>query len=680
MTYDDNNKTANVTLNSLLTNSGAITVKYEKDGASVTETKDVGDYTVKIDVAAGDNFNASSDLTASAWKFSIAPANQSAPTSLGVAAPTASGGNGKITGTSTAMEYSTDSSFASPTDCSNTETEVAPGTYYVRFKAKTNYNAGTVSAALVVPAYSATKYTVTVTSDANGMARTDKTTDIAAGETVTLTATPNSGYVFDQWTDKTPNSLTIGADGKFTMPNGNVSVKATFKGAALTGTASITGTLKYGEELTASLTGTNNTGNLDYTWYQNGTTQIAANNTGKYTLRADDIDKTITVEITSSVQTGKITGSTTGTIDKADGPVAPTAFTLSFTSNSDGTTFTATIPTVAGGEYSFDGTTYSGANTKADCAANTSYTGYVRIAATSTHKASTATSDTQTSPKLTVATPTFTPNGLSSFSGTQSVTITCATVGATIHYTTDGTTPTTSSPVYSTELTLTSTTTVKAIAVKADMHDSAIATATFTKASGGGSFGGGGYVPTVQKPEITIIGSGKADLSADGRTATITAAAGHELVSVVLNGKEMGKVEKLTGLKTGDKATITFRAKTDGKAEMDKIIAQKASKLTLMARSKKTAKLNIKVVVKGDLKAITDAGYTVKYKFYRSTKKSAGYKAVLTKKAPTYYNTYGKKGTMYYYKTRVMIYDKNGNFVAQTALKQCKYANRLWTK
>ena len=191
---------------------------------------------------------------------------------------------------------------------------------------------------------------------------------------------------------------------------------------------------------------------------------------------------------------------------------------------------------------------------------------------------------------------------------------------------------------------------------------------------------GGSHVSKVQKPEITIIGSGKADLSADGRTATITAAAGHELVSVVLNGKEMGKIEKLTGLKTGDKATITFRAKTDGKAEMDKIIAQKASKLTLMARSKKTAKLNIKVVVKGDLKAITDAGYTIKYKFYRSTKKSAGYKAVLTKKAPTYYNTYGKKGTMYYYKARVMIYDKDGNFVAQTALKQCKYANRLWTK
>ena len=193
----------------------------------------------------------------------------------------------------------------------------------------------------------------------------------------------------------------------------------------------------------------------------------------------------------------------------------------------------------------------------------------------------------------------------------------------------------------------------------------------------------GGYVPTVQKPEITIIGSGKADLSADGRTATITAAAGYELASVVLNGKEMGKVEKLTGLKTGDKVTITFRAKageTDGKEETDKMIAREVSKLRMTARSARTAKKNVKLVVKADLKAITDAGYTVKYKFYRSTKKSAGYKAMKTGKSGIYINTYGKKGTMYYYKARVMIYDKDGNFVAQTALKQCKYANRLWTK
>ena len=195
--------------------------------------------------------------------------------------------------------------------------------------------------------------------------------------------------------------------------------------------------------------------------------------------------------------------------------------------------------------------------------------------------------------------------------------------------------------------------------------------------------GGGSYAPTTQKPEITVIGSGKAELSADGKTATITAAAGYELASVVLNGKEMGKVEKLTGLKTGDKATITFRAKAgekDGKEETDKMIAREVSKLRLTARSARTAKKNVKLVVKSDLKAITDAGYTVKYKFYRSTKKTAGYKAVLTKKVPTYVNTYGKKGTLYYYKVKVMVYDKDGNLTAQSALKQCKYASRLWTK
>ena len=138
---------------------------------------------------------------------------------------------------------------------------------------------------------------------------------------------------------------------------------------------------------------------------------------------------------------------------------------------------------------------------------------------------------------------------------------------------------------------------------------------------------------------------------------------------------------KTKGEKDGKEKNENEKAgETDGKEETDKMIAREVSKLRMTARSARTAKKNVKLVVKADLKAITDAGYTVKYKFYRSTKKSAGYKAVLTKKAPTYYNTYGKKGTMYYYKARVMIYDKNGNFVAQTALKQCKYANRLWTK
>ena len=548
LTYDGNNKTANVTLNSPLTKPGAINVKYEKSGTAVTETKDVGDYTVKIDVAGGDNFNAG-NLTDSAWTFSITPANQSAPTGLGVVAPTTSSGNGKITGTTDKMEYNTNAAATSGwTACSTTETEVAPGTYYVRYKADANHNAGT-AATVTVPAYGATKYTVTVTYDANGTASADKTTDVVAGETITLMATPNSGYVFNEWVDKNPTSLTIGTDGKFTMPGENVSVKATFKGAALTGTASITGTEKFGQTLTATLTGGNNTGTLTYKWYR-GSDEIIGATGSTYTLVEDDIGKTITVKISSNVQTGEIPGSTTGTIDKADGPAAPAAFTLTFTPNADGTTFTATIPTVAGGEYSFDGTNYSATNTKADCAANSSYTGYVRIAATSTHKVSTATSSTQTSPKLTVATPTFAPNGASSFTGTQSVTISCTTAGATIHYTTDGTAPTASSPVYSTALSLTSTTTVKAIAVNAGMNDSAIATATFTKYSGGGGGGGGSYTPSytvsVDKTENgTITVSPKSASKGDTVTITVKPDKGYELEMLKVLDKD-GDALKLT--------------------------------------------------------------------------------------------------------------------------------------
>ena len=201
--------------------------------------------------------------------------------------------------------------------------------------------------------------------------------------------------------------------------------------------------------------------------------------------------------------------------------------------------------------------------------------------------------------------------------------------------------------------------------------------------TGGGSFGGGGiYVPTTQKPEIKVPAGGKAELSKDGTTLTITADAGKVIDRVLLNGKDMGAASELKGLKTGDKVEVTFKDQVTEptKEQLDKAAKEAAGELVLAARSAKLKNGSVKIMLKGDLKAITDAGYTVKYKFYRSTKKSAGYKAVLTKKAPTYFNTYGKKGTMYYYKARVMIYDKDGNFVAQTALKQCKYASRLWTK
>ena len=109
-------------------------------------------------------------------------------------------------------------------------------------------------------------------------------------------------------------------------------------------------------------------------------------------------------------------------------------------------------------------------------------------------------------------------------------------------------------------------------------------------------------------------------------------------------------------------------------------------KLNLMARSSKTAKKNAKVILKRNettnscIKELKDLGFTVKYRFYRSTKKSAGYKSTVTKKTASYMNTNGKKGTKYFYKIQIRAYDENGKLIAKTALKQCKYASRIWSK
>ena len=79
----------------------------------------------------------------------------------------------------------------------------------------------------------------------------------------------------------------------------------------------------------------------------------------------------------------------------------------------------------------------------------------------------------------TVATPTFSP-AEGTFTEAQNVTISCATSGATIYYTTDGNTPTTNSSVYSSAIPVSTTTTIKAIAAKSGMNNSDVATATYT--------------------------------------------------------------------------------------------------------------------------------------------------------------------------------------------------------
>ena len=101
--------------------------------------------------------------------------------------------------------------------------------------------------------------------------------------------------------------------------------------------------------------------------------------------------------------------------------------------------------------------------------------------------------------------------------------------------------------------------------------------------------------------------------------------------------------------------------------------------VTAKAKSAKVSK-GIKVTVKADVSALEEAGFTVEYKFYRSTKKASGYVYKKTSKTGTYTNTAGKKGVKYYYKAKLVVKNAAGEVVAESPLKQCTYACRTWTK
>lgn len=224
-------------------------------------------------------------------------------------------------------------------------------------------------------------------------------------------------------------------------------------------------------------------------------------------------------------------------------------------------------------------------------------------------------------------------------------------------------------------------------------NDSNYATVTGTAApwadssSGGG--GGGGFVIPTDTPEKVAKDFIKDNMTINGAIVKAANTENYDKVLAAadkydkLSAAEKAAVDKEMKAQTG-KTMAEFKAEAEaikasiGDSSFD---VQKAVKeLTLKARSSKLKSGNIKVTLKGDISEFEKNGYTVKYKFYRSTKKAKGYKATVTKDVPNYLNTAGRKGTMYYYKARVMVYDKDGNLVAKTELKQCKYANRKWTK
>ena len=254
LTYDGNAKTATV---SLIAHYGdetgfAITVKYKKGGVIVSDVKDAGEYEVYIVTTATANFNAATDIHDVSWKFTIAKAEQSAPSAslFTTVAPTATTTtDGKITGITAEMEYRKVGDSAWTMGTGSDVTGLSSGRYQIRFKETDNYNAGEV-VEVQVPESGVSSYNLTVIGGTGEGV-------FIQGASVTITANePTIGKKFSGWTiegisglDTTKTSLT------FNMPANAVTATANYEDIEYTitvngGTGG--GTYKQGDEVTVT--------------------------------------------------------------------------------------------------------------------------------------------------------------------------------------------------------------------------------------------------------------------------------------------------------------------------------------------------------------------------------------------------------------------------------------------
>ena len=125
-----------------------------------------------------------------------------------------------------------------------------------------------------------------------------------------------------------------------------------------------------------------------------------------------------------------------------------------------------------------------------------------------------------------------------------------------------------------------------------------------------------------------------------------------------------------------DKDEAERLIKEQNAAHVKELMKSAKFKVTTTKTSKKSVK--VQVAAKSSKSLISDIkslGYTVKYQFYRSTKKDAGYKLLKTSSKNSFISTKGTKGRKYYYKARVLVYD-GSKLVARSALKRCSYGAR----
>ena len=308
------------------------------------------------------------------------------------------------------------------------------------------------------------------------------------------------------------------------------------------------------------------TAGADIYYTTNGNNPTASST--KYT-GAITVDKTMTIKAIAvkSGMTNSDVASFTYTINIAPSKVsAPTANPAAGTYSS---TQNVTLSTATAGAdiyYTTNGSTPTASSTK--------YTGAITVDKTTTIKAiamksgmtdSDVVSFTYTisaAPSNKVAAPTTNPVSGTSFSSVLSIRLSSATAGAQIYYTLNGSTPKvgeSATHLYNgTPITITTTTTIKAIAVKTGMDDSDMTTAVFqyyvpSSGSGGGNYGN----RTFASAPVANPGSGTYEKT---QSVTLTSATSGATIYYTTNGNTPTTSSmKYTGAITVDKS-MTIKA------------------------------------------------------------------------------------------------------------------------
>ncbi len=210
-----------------------------------SNNKDVGTATLTVEDNGIGNYNITNIVNVD---FEIIKGTKTPPTGLEGIAPSAVGlADGKITGTTADMEYSTDTAFTSPIPCTDGETTgLAEGTYYVRYK-----ETGTSAASDYAEVKVALNSVTVVGGTGSGK--------YAAGTSVTVKVTVPKGKAFTSWSFRgvvlntaqlTQQKIT------FTMPENDVVLTALFEdiiyNITVTNGTSSAPTAKYQETVTVT--------------------------------------------------------------------------------------------------------------------------------------------------------------------------------------------------------------------------------------------------------------------------------------------------------------------------------------------------------------------------------------------------------------------------------------------